>query len=191
MLRDKTEMFYLEILNIFFAFLLILFLGGVILKKVLDFIMMIIKKIVVVILIIFTIIIVMQVVARYVLHSPLTWSEQVARYLFIWMIMLGTPISFRMKAHIAFDLLVKKFPHSLQKIIGNINLVLITVFSAYYFVQSLNLCLRSGKTIAAGIEIPMNYIYSAQPVCAALLFIVCLEMLIDRITYFRTGKVVK
>lgn len=146
-------------------------------KTILDFIEKVIKKLLIIILMVFTTIVVMQIVARYLLNSPLTWSEQVARYLFIWMIMLGTPVLFRMKAHIVFDLLFNKFPPILQKVVGYINLLFITAFSFYYFVHSLNLCLRSGKTIAAGIEIPMNYVYSAQPVAAGLLILMCIEML--------------
>ena len=66
----------------------------------------------------------------------------------------------------------------MQRVVGHINLLFITGFSVYYFVHSLTLCLRSGKTIAAGIEIPMNYVYSAQPVGAGILLLVCIEMLV-------------
>jgi TRAP-type transport system small permease protein len=147
-------------------------------KKTMEFIEKALKRILMVILVIFTVIVVVQVIARYLLNSPLTWSEQVARYLFIWMIMLGTPLLFRMKAHIVFDLMFNKFPPTLQKVVGYINLLFITAFSFYYFVHSLNLCLRSGKTIAAGIEIPMNYVYASQPAGAGLLILMCIEMLV-------------
>ena len=79
-------------------------------KRILDFIEKVIKHLLIITLTAFTAIVVMQVVARYLLNSPLTWSEQVARYLFIWMIMLGTPLLFRMKGHIVFDLLFNKLP---------------------------------------------------------------------------------
>ena len=30
-----------------------------------------------------------QVVTRYVFHSPLAWSEELARYMFIWLVWIG------------------------------------------------------------------------------------------------------
>jgi TRAP-type C4-dicarboxylate transport system permease small subunit len=145
-----------------------------------------IKKILVLLLLIFTVIVMMQVVARYILHSPLTWSEQIARYLFIWMIMLGTPLAMHMKVHIAFDMILKRFPPFIKLIIETVHVVLMTAFSCYWFAKSMDLVLRSTETIAAGIEIPMNYIYAAQPAGAALLFFVCCEALADLKNAFRS-----
>lgn len=149
-------------------------------RKILDAIMFVNKKILVMLLIVFTLIVMLQVVARYVFHSPLTWSEQVARYLFIWMIMLGTPLAMRMNVHIAFDMILKWLPRHIQRGVEIFNLFLIAVFACYWFLKSLDLVLRSVETIAAGIEIPMNYIYSAQPVGAALLLVVSIEALFKR-----------
>ncbi len=146
-------------------------------RKLLDAVMVLNKKILVVLLSVFTLIVVLQVVARYIFHSPLTWSEQVARYLFIWMIMLGTPLAMRMNVHIAFDMVLKWMPLRLQKGLKIMNLALIAAFGSYWCMKSLDLVFRSTETIAAGIEIPMNYIYSAQPVGAALLVLVSLEAL--------------
>ena len=156
-------------------------------RRILNGIMAGIKKVLVLLLIIFTVIVMLQVVARYILHSPLTWSEQVARYLFIWMIMLGTPLAMRMKVHIAFDMILKRFPHIIKTVIEALHLVLITGFSLYWFIKSMDLVFRSTETIAAGIEIPMNYIYVAQPTGAALLFFVGCEALADLVTASRSG----
>ena len=157
-------------------------------KRILDVVMEGLKKILVLLLSFFTVIVMMQVIARYLLNSPLTWSEQVARYLFIWMIMLGTSLAFRMKVHIAFDMLLNNFPPLLKRIVQTGNVALVALFSSYWFVKSLDLVMRSTNTIAAGIEIPMNYIYIAQPVGAALLFLVCLETLLDSVRDFRSGS---
>ena len=157
-------------------------------KRILDVVMEGLKKILVVLLSVFTVIVMMQVIARYVLNSPLTWSEQVARYLFIWMIMLGTSLAFRMKIHIAFDMVLNRFPPLLKRIVQFGNVALVAIFSCYWFVKSMDLVMRSTRTIAAGIEIPMNFIYVAQPVGAALLFLVCLESLLDSVRDFRPGS---
>lgn len=151
-------------------------------KRALDFVMFLNKKLLVGLLVIFTCVIMIQVIARYVFNSPLTWAEQVARYLFVWMVMLGTPLALRMKVHIAFDTVLRMLPHSVRQVITTVNLILMAAFAGYWFLQSFNLVLRSARTIAAGIDIPMNYVYSAQPVAAVLVFAVCLEALWSRMS---------
>ena len=39
------------------------------------------------------------VVARYVLHSPLIWSDELASILFLWLAMLGAAVAFRRAEH--------------------------------------------------------------------------------------------
>ena len=63
------------------------------------------------------IIITLQVFFRYILQNPLSWSEQTARCLFIWMIMLAVPVLFYRKGAVAFDLLVDMLPRRAQDIV--------------------------------------------------------------------------
>lgn len=153
---------------------------GASVKRALDWVMFLNRKVLVGLLVVFTFVIVLQVIFRYVLNAPLTWTEQVARYLFVWMVMLGTPLALRMNVHIAFDTVLRMFPARVRAIISTVNVMLIAAFAAYWFRHSLNLVLRSTRTIAAGIDIPINYVYSAQPVAAVLVFAVCLEALLSR-----------
>ena len=53
-------------------------------------------------------IIFLQVIMRYVFNNSLSWSEEVCKYLFVWMIWLGTSLSAREHGHIAIDLLKDK-----------------------------------------------------------------------------------
>lgn len=131
--------------------------------------------------------IIMQVFTRYVLRSPLGWTEQAARYLFIWFVMLGIPIMFQHHITLAFDLLCEKFPPKVHFVVDIVMKLLTCVFCAYYFRYSLELCIRTGKRLASGIQIPMVWIYAAQPVAAALLFLVVLSQMIDLIRNRRHG----
>src|SRR6266566_2085230 len=44
------------------------------------------------------------VVCRYVFNNSLTWSEELTRYMFIWVVFLGAAVSVRQRANIAIDL---------------------------------------------------------------------------------------
>lgn len=66
-------------------------------SKVLAKIIRVIEYILMVLLAAALIIITLQVLFRYILAAPLNWSEQTARCLFIWMIMLAVPVLFYRK----------------------------------------------------------------------------------------------
>ena len=51
-----------------------------------------------------------QVVTRYVLNDPLIWSEELARYLFVWVSMIGAALAVRNGGHFGLDLLLRRMP---------------------------------------------------------------------------------
>lgn len=135
--------------------------------------------------------IVLQVFFRYVLHSPLGWTEQGARYLFIWFVMLGIPIMFHHNITLAFDLIFEKFPPKMQFVVGTVLKLLSCLFCAYYFRYSLVLCMKTGMRMATGIRIPMVMIYAAQPVASALLLIVVVNQIVIAFRSLKSKEVKK
>ena len=67
-------------------------------------------------LVTFTLLTLVQVVMRYVFEMPLSWSEQLARYLFIWMLMLYMPVLMRRGNNLGFDLIISHFSEKAQDI---------------------------------------------------------------------------
>ena len=59
-----------------------------------------------------------QVVTRYVLHVSLSWSEELARYLLMWLAMLSAAYGFKVKAHFALGFLVNRFPERTRRIVS-------------------------------------------------------------------------
>ena len=47
-----------------------------------------------------------QVLSRYIAGNPLTWSEELGRYIFVWMSFLGMAVAIRHGSHVALDILV-------------------------------------------------------------------------------------
>lgn len=59
-----------------------------------------------------------QVVTRYLLHVSLSWSEEFARYLLMWLAMLSAAYGFKVKAHFALVFVVRRFPETARKVIS-------------------------------------------------------------------------
>lgn len=58
--------------------------------------------------------VVWQVFARQVLNSPSGWSEELAKYLFIWLGLFGAALVFGERGHISVDILARRLPPKVQ-----------------------------------------------------------------------------
>lgn len=57
-----------------------------------------------------------QVISRQILNEPSTWSEELARLLFVWLSFLGSAFLFGERGHIAVDFLARKLPFAGQRV---------------------------------------------------------------------------
>nr|WP_312578996.1 TRAP transporter small permease [Sedimentibacter sp.] len=127
-------------------------------------------------LVITVVVIFIQVVARYVFNSSLTWSEEFSRYLFIWQTWLGASVAFKENKHIQIEILEAKLNNK-GKIILNIIADIITLgFSIFLVINGSNLVaqLIARGTRSAGIGVPLAFIYASLPVSS---FIICFRLL--------------
>lgn len=112
-----------------------------------------------------TILIFVQVVMRYVFNNSLSWSEELARYIFIWQIWLGTSVSMKANEHICLDMLNNKLQGKAKIIlalIANILMMLFCAFLAKYgYDLAVSMMRRGNKSVA--LRIPMWIVYSALP----------------------------
>ena len=75
-----------------------------------------------------------QVFTRQVLSAPSVWSEELAKYLFVWLSFLGTALVFGERGHIAIDVLVRRMPEHLQRGVAVLGQVVTLVFAGLVLV---------------------------------------------------------
>ena len=61
------------------------------------------------------VIVFIQVIARYIMHDSLSWSEEIARYLLVWTIFLSAGYVLGQGAHIFLDVVFNNFPQNISK----------------------------------------------------------------------------
>ena len=101
------------------------------------------------------------VVFRYALHHPLSWSEEVLRFLLSWLAMLGAAYAFKMKAHFSLLFLLQLCGKQLEKVISTFVSVALASFLVIFVVKSVELVQDSMTQIAPATELPMAVPYSA------------------------------
>ena len=109
-----------------------------------------------------------QVVARFVLSQPSTWTEEAMRRLLIWMVMLGTVVAFRRGALVSVDLMLRTARGAwLQVVRWTITLTALAYLSVLVWF-GFGLVSRVRFQTFASMELSMGWAYAALPVGAAL-----------------------
>ncbi|MGE4485429.1 MAG: TRAP transporter small permease [Oscillospiraceae bacterium] len=150
-------------------------------QKVLHFLDKNIEKIIcVACLALMSIIIVAQVFFRYVLKNSISWSEEIARYLFIWLIYIGISYGVKMDRHISVDAVCAMLPEKVQRYFIFISDLLFLTFATaviYYGIQVVGMINNSGQFSPAS-HIPMGIIYSSTVVGFSLVVVRLIQNLI-------------
>ncbi|MDT6942411.1 TRAP transporter small permease [Brucella pseudogrignonensis] len=104
-----------------------------------------------------------QVVARYAFANSLSWSEEVGRYIFVWITFLGMAAAFQARAHVALDFLVNLLPAKPSRLLTVLNALLVAVVGAALIIGGASLIKFGVNQRSAALGIPMYFIYSVIP----------------------------
>lgn len=78
-----------------------------------------------------SIIIFIQVVCRYVFQNSLTWSEEMARYMFVWLVYFSVSYTARREKHIRIDAAINLYPKKARPYIEILSEVIVLGFAIF------------------------------------------------------------
>ncbi|MEL6747305.1 MAG: TRAP transporter small permease [Pseudomonadota bacterium] len=121
-------------------------------------------------------IILTQVVFRYVLNSPLNWTEEAARFLMLWLIAFMAPSAYRWGGFVSIDMLADALPPRLREIL----VLLLTSVATLVLVVLVSHAIDhfNAGTIfkSAALKIPLKWVYLSLGVCFGLMLLVNIEL---------------
>ncbi|WP_312415533.1 TRAP transporter small permease [Shinella sp.] len=123
-----------------------------------------------------------QVISRYVFNAPLTWSEELSRYVFIWLSFLGVWYAWVRREHLGIDVLPQMLPPRPRRLLMTFLEFTVLVFaiaSLYYGQRILEVSIRQPSAV---LRVPMAWIYVSYYVAMTL---VSLEILLDWFSRWR------
>lgn len=137
-----------------------------------------------------TTLIFIQVVMRYVFNSSITWSEELARYIFIWQGWMGTSLGIRMKGHIRIEIITTKLELTGRKILDVLVATILLAFSIFLIVSGSDLVLKiaSRKALSSALRIPLHYIFMALPVSSGVTSLRLIDQIFDILKSFKRSK---
>lgn len=119
-----------------------------------------------------------QVIMRYVFQNSLVWTEELGKFLFIWISWLGISIGEKRGEHIKITLVTDKFGlkgQHIANIISEIIVIGICLITVYYGV---NMVMLQATTHYAGIKISVAWGYLAVVLGCSIMILRCIGMIV-------------
>lgn len=124
-----------------------------------------------------------QIVSRYALASPASWTEELARFLLIWISLVGGAYAYRRGLHLGFDALAERLTGRARAAHAVLVHVTVAVFAALVLLgggAQLVALTQELAQYSPALGLPMAAVYAALPVSGALLLLYALAGLRSR-----------
>lgn len=122
-----------------------------------------------------------QVITRFILPEPSSYTEEVARFLLMWIGLLGAAYAYRKKMHLGIDIISEKL-QGRAKYVSTLFVYFLTllVAIAVLIVGGMNLVLLTLELnqLSSSLGLPMGLIYLCLPLSGFLIVLYTVEMLL-------------
>ena len=116
--------------------------------------------------------VVWQVVSRYISPRPSTVTDELARFMFMWIGLLGAAQASAYKQHLAIDLLAMKLQGSAKRALNVVIECCIIAFAALVMIKGgweLTVKTFANNQVTPALQWPMGYVYMVVPVAGVLM----------------------
>ena len=114
---------------------------------------------------------VLQVFFRYVVGDPLSWSEELSRWLFVWTVYLGWPLLISKHKHMRLEFLIGRVGEEKARWLNLFSQVIVAAACWAMMFHGWDFCSRVTGT-SGSLEWPSKYLYMAVPASAAISLLV-------------------
>jgi TRAP-type C4-dicarboxylate transport system permease small subunit len=119
-----------------------------------------------------------QVFFRYGLNDSLAWTEELAKFLMVWVACLVAPWVYREDLNVSIQMFAEALPVKLQQLSELIITLLVIAICAIFFVESLDFWQGGLSIYASSMPVKLAYFYSCTPFAFASVCLVGIEKLI-------------
>jgi TRAP-type C4-dicarboxylate transport system permease small subunit len=123
----------------------------------------------------FVLITIMQVFFRYVLGTPLGWTEELGRFALVYTVMFGAAAVSHDDSHIKLDVLDKYLNPRLARFQQLVVQVVSAAFLLILFLQGIDFVERSRRVVSPALKIRLSYVYMAIPLGAFFMLLFSLR----------------
>ena len=120
----------------------------------------------------FIISVLIQIISRTFLPKTPSWTEELARYLFIYMVAFGSSVAVHKKEFVAVDLIIDFLPKIIRKLIELVINIVLLLFVTFVLLKSvLSFAILEYRMVSTAMQVPMQYIYFSMIILFGLLIL--------------------
>jgi len=112
-----------------------------------------------------------QVVARYVFNQPPAWTEEVARFCQVWIILLTSSIAIRKGSHLAVDYLGPALPPGARRAVALLTGALVALYAAVVAIWGIRLVFIGSLQTSPALQLNMAWVYLVFPLAGGLMLL--------------------
>jgi TRAP-type C4-dicarboxylate transport system permease small subunit len=122
------------------------------------------------------------VFTRYVMGEQAKWTEELARFLLVWVSLLGGAVAFGIKGHLGVDYFVGKFDPDVRKMMALFTHGVVLFFAAAVFVYGGSRVVSDAlamEQMTPALGMKMGHVYLALPIAGVFMVLFTIENLIE------------
>ncbi len=116
-------------------------------------------------------VVLLQVLMRYLFAYPNPWSEEVSRFCFVWVSLLGASLAVEHRAHFGFDQVTRKLDPRTKKAVEVGARVVVLAFAVLLITTGVALMDLTMGERSPALNLPVALVYAAAPVSGALMVV--------------------
>jgi len=130
-----------------------------------------------------------QVFSRFILQNPSSYTEELARYMLIWIGLLGASYVSGQKMHLAIDLLSTKLKGKNKSMLEIVIQLFVLLFAFFVMVvggiRLVQITLTLNQ-ISAALQIPLGYVYTVVPISGSLMVFYSIYYMVQEFRYIKS-----
>ena len=119
---------------------------------------------------------------RYVLNNSITWSEEIAKYLMVWMGFVGAPVAMVQSRHIAIEMFPNLFRPRIRALIFLIVNLLIVLTMAFWTYRGFTYTVGGMSQVMSSFDkIPLGVVFASIPFGSCIMMIISFQISLNQI----------
>lgn len=132
-----------------------------------------------------------QIMMRFILGSSIGWSEELARYCFIWLVFIGISYGVKKQRHISIDAIYRLLKGKQRVILQMIVNMLFLTFAVILLIYGgkISIQIYQWGQISPALQLNMGLVYMSAPVSMLLTSWRIIQQLLQQFQTLRNGKI--
>ena len=149
---------------------------GVAFDLILEKIKTISNTVLIILLIGLTLLLGVSIFMRFFLGQPISWSNAIARYMYIYIVMIGTAISYMLNGHASIESFYNIMPKRIRLIFDFLHYAIMMGLSAMLVIKGLKYAISMWGVHSPVLSFfPIGLVYLAVPICFGIIFLYLLR----------------